>query len=838
MDSLLTSNSQSVLVEGPPGIGKSTLCWELCRQWDTLKSLQRFKLVLQLKLREKRIQKSSSLNEIFYHRDAQLCQCVVSEVFECEGEGVLLIFDGFDELPSSVVKDKSSLLMELISGTCLPNATRLVTSRPSAFCSSKSFLLEYPFVEILGFTDECKLQFAEEAFKSDPDVVDYFKKFIVSNPVISSLMYIPMNCAIITQIFKDIRRRSKIVPKTMTQLYTLLVLVLIRRHMIERDEWDEHLGLPGRLEDLPENVASQLMQVGKLAYSGLLKDDVQLVFAGSDVEKDFQHLGLLSKTKEMYVCEGACSSYSFLHLSVQEFLAAWYASCNPRLVNVVSQKMASYDDIATSVEPLSTFGQFLAGMIGCEKMRFYRGPCLYRGGHLSRFKLNCLYESQSLTAKDSLKFILKSTAVSLTTPIDMYEFAYILIHAPVQWDLTFSTSFDPLVSGLVDHATYDKKVHGSVKELSLYHYTKQNYSSSRLENLPDSLFAVTTGLKVGVTSDCVPLIIKDLSMLPNLQSLYLDFRETLSNDYLLYQALGSIIKNLKKLELTMYNITVQGAVKLSDAISNGKFLQNLSVKMDCYQLRSQLALFNFQKVVESASLACPMLTHLDIWMPWPLPHFNRRLSSTIECVSFGVNLVPDCCILTNFCDWLLCIADICKRTSLKHVSIESYLPSMISYDIPPEIYCKFLSIVSHSLHCNPSLKIYWSCQFDPIYHIPIRTLSRALRKDRDITLHTLQRSKSLCDLTTIPFTTRFCGNYREDRSKFIKRTQSCPDLLEMQSVHNLDPRLHAFMCCRNKSNDYYYTNTPSKHRNSKQQLNPVKHPEATSTQSNSVCQII
>ena len=55
MESILTSNSHTVRVEGPLGIGKSTLCWELCRRWDTLKSLQRFKLVLQLKLRDMRI---------------------------------------------------------------------------------------------------------------------------------------------------------------------------------------------------------------------------------------------------------------------------------------------------------------------------------------------------------------------------------------------------------------------------------------------------------------------------------------------------------------------------------------------------------------------------------------------------------------------------------------------------------------------------------------------------------------------------------------------------------------------------------------------------------------
>ena len=50
MDTLVTPGSRFVLVEGPPGIGKSTLCLELCRKWDTLKSLQEFEIVLLLKL--------------------------------------------------------------------------------------------------------------------------------------------------------------------------------------------------------------------------------------------------------------------------------------------------------------------------------------------------------------------------------------------------------------------------------------------------------------------------------------------------------------------------------------------------------------------------------------------------------------------------------------------------------------------------------------------------------------------------------------------------------------------------------------------------------------------
>ena len=179
---------------------------------------------------------------------------MVDEVLECEGEGVLLVLDGFDEMPTSLVKDRSSLIMEVIGGTCLPKATRLVTSRPSALHHKKMFPEDCKHIEILGFTDELKILFAEITFKSEPDVLDHFKDFIFSNPIIKSLMYIPVNCAIIAQVYKDIRRSRKLMPKTMTQLYTTLILVLIRRHMIEKGEWDEHSRIPNSLTDLPEEI--------------------------------------------------------------------------------------------------------------------------------------------------------------------------------------------------------------------------------------------------------------------------------------------------------------------------------------------------------------------------------------------------------------------------------------------------------------------------------------------------------------------------------------------------------------------------------------------------------
>ena len=97
-----------------------------------MESLRNFKIVLQLKLRERRVHNATSLCKLFYHDDRWLCKSVEKSVFDSEGEEVLLILDGFDEMPSSIVSNKHSLIMRLIRGQCLPRATLLVTSRPSA----------------------------------------------------------------------------------------------------------------------------------------------------------------------------------------------------------------------------------------------------------------------------------------------------------------------------------------------------------------------------------------------------------------------------------------------------------------------------------------------------------------------------------------------------------------------------------------------------------------------------------------------------------------------------------------------------------------------------------
>ena len=94
-----------VLIEGAPGIGKSTLAWELCRKWEEFSCMQQYSLVVLLRLREERVQKVTSVSQLFLSYERKDKDTLVEEVLKVQGKGILFILDGFDELPKTLQKE-------------------------------------------------------------------------------------------------------------------------------------------------------------------------------------------------------------------------------------------------------------------------------------------------------------------------------------------------------------------------------------------------------------------------------------------------------------------------------------------------------------------------------------------------------------------------------------------------------------------------------------------------------------------------------------------------------------------------------------------------------------
>ena len=769
------SKSQFVLVEGRPGVGKSVFSLELCRQWDTLESLQNYKLVLHLTLRDKYVQKSSSLKKLLHiycnSRDdwnaCTSCARVEEEVTNSNGEGVLFILDGFDELPSSIVDNIESLLMAVVSGECskpgrpkpvpfLPKATRLVTSRPSAV-NNQCFPDERRHVEILGFTDDCKERYAESAFKSEPKLLEHFKKFIRSNPVINALMHIPLNCAIAVQLCRGRFKNEEQLPKTMTQLYKDLIPVLIRRDMAKRRKDTTLPHFESLLDEIPG-----LLQLCELAYEGLLKEDFQLQFPSDKIPRKIQCLGLMKKTTKWYVERGSLvPSFSFLHLSIQEFLAAWYASRNPELVAraisfTFKENEVSYFDSAAGafiVTPhLYNFGLFLSGMIGTKEIR---------PSHV-KFNLYSFFESQG--AQGDLKPDYdQEELVYLSTPIDMYVFGYALVHAPgVDWALNVRTSCDALVSCLHD---YNTPKPGCICCLEI--------SAGNLSDLIKDMFVILKGLKsltiYSLNKSCKNdhLLFQGIANIPNLWSL------TLAFDHITTQGLQELV-NLVSHSTTLYDVTFY----FGKECSFNSALGFVSAPMCSWYTAERLGLDQ----LIAAALSCPTVKYLKVrGFPFKLKeHDIPSTSKIIDVHLCNKSHHLDSLLEVRLFDWLSEIYSVSDIPLVKlHLENGCF--------VPPKVFSEIISIINSSLHPSHSCMTITLDINTYFKSCDIKYLSRALRRDPAIPHRTIKRSRSLCDLKVgreYSLSLYYCL-LNEKPPEEPGSVYSCPDLLELQSLHML-----------------------------------------------------
>ena len=402
MDDILKAddNVRLVVVEGAPGIGKSTLAWELCRQWPTLESLKRFSLVVHHKLREEGVQSAKEISDLFPCKPKPgLSKCVADEIADKFGKDVLFVFDGFDELPDYQRKSVESSIMQAIARLLLPRATILVTSRPSA-TADLEYLLETAIskcIEIVGFSKAEINKYAESVLS--PEILASFNAYLSANPAVKGMMYNPFNCAMIVSNYKERYDESgKPVPHTQTQLYTELTLCLLCRYLNATGD-PLATKLPDNLEDLPHDsdLYQQLVKVAKLAFERKPKY-AQI----SKLPEGCSDLGLLVERTVQYTRKKT-TTYNFFHLTLQEYMSAFHISqCQP------DEQRTWFSEHSASMDVV---GRFVAGLtkmqnIGWEEFKRikrertseYGYECEYKMKDdvvtVGPFLLQCLYEAQ------------------------------------------------------------------------------------------------------------------------------------------------------------------------------------------------------------------------------------------------------------------------------------------------------------------------------------------------------------------------------------------------------------------------------------------------------------
>ena len=319
-----------LLVDGAPGIGKSTLAWVVCHKWEELESVKQYDLVVLVNLRQKKAQEARCLEDLLpcdaTTNTKELCIAVG------QGEDMLIVCDGFDELPREQ-QQEGSIYIDLIKGRLLPEATIIVTSRPSISVDLWR-LCQHNIdrhLEMIGFTKVDIKRFAESVFSGD--ILAGFLSYITSNPSIHRMMYFPLNAVIVVQIYQDSYNTDTPFPTTMTQLFDALTCALIRRQLVSMSRVSSDYCMPPslqRTEDiskLPPQVVQQFFQLAIFAYESLCER--RYVFTDLAGE-DFEHFGTMKKTTSMNVRTGPGNSYIFRHIALQEYFTALHiAIVNP-----------------------------------------------------------------------------------------------------------------------------------------------------------------------------------------------------------------------------------------------------------------------------------------------------------------------------------------------------------------------------------------------------------------------------------------------------------------------------------------------------------------------------
>ena len=315
-----------ILAEGAPGIGKTTFSWKVCRKWAKGKILKEYRLVVLLRLRDKRVQEIKCVADLFYHSDRELQNSVAKEIQHLHGKSVLLLFEGYDELPRNL-QTQQSIFLDILHKDFLPHATILITSRPSAteFLHWKFRRQISQHIEILGFTKDDIISYVQDALE-DEQVRTDFLQYLKCYPYIRGMMYVPLNAVIVTEVYKSSQQSpEQFIPTTMTELYTALTRCLLLRYLLSHSEYGQQEWTLKKFSDLPQKLYEQFNRICEIALKGMMEDK----FVHKDLPHDFITLDLMQSVPELYVEQGASISYNFFHLTLQEFLAAVSISQQP-----------------------------------------------------------------------------------------------------------------------------------------------------------------------------------------------------------------------------------------------------------------------------------------------------------------------------------------------------------------------------------------------------------------------------------------------------------------------------------------------------------------------------
>ena len=387
----------------------------------------------------------------------------------------------------------------------------------------------FQHIEIMGFTEDNVLVYMRSSAGDDAKLLQDLQTYTSCYPHIRSMMYNPLNAAIVVEVYKNSWKEESTILKTMTELYSSLIRTLLLRYLREHPVYCNRKGTRRfcQFSDLPPDVYQQLCQVNRVAYKGI-SNNQQVIFG--DLPDDLDSLGLMQCVPELYVDEGAALSYNFLHLTIQEFLAAFHLSQQSAEKQMeifkLYKKTNTYQMVLKILAGLTNFKGFstdtLLSILSWENQ-------LSSGVKLNLDGLHFLFEAKA--SKNVLNDLQEVDFVSETlelNPFDCYVLGYIASHTSCKWTISVVAGPTCYKSEMFVRGTMeDGALCPTVAKTVNLTFINALYGTSGLRQfltaLP-SFLARTKHLNLvtnSLSSHSCDLLSQSLPSLPHLQSLYL-----------------------------------------------------------------------------------------------------------------------------------------------------------------------------------------------------------------------------------------------------------------------------------------------------------------------------
>ncbi|CAI5657186.1 unnamed protein product [Oreochromis niloticus] len=352
-----------VLTNGVAGVGKTFSVQKFTLDWAEGLENQHVSVVVLLSFRELNLIRDEqySLLELLHVFHPTLQKVTAEKLAVSQ---LLFIFDGLDESRLSLdftnrkllsdVTQKSSvsqLLTNLIQGNLLPSALVWITSRPAAANQIPPTCVDR-LTEVRGFTDAQKEEYFRRRF-SDEELSSRIISHMKTSRSLHIMCSIPVFCWITATVLEHMlttEQRGEL-PKTLTDMYSHFLLVQTKR---KKNKY--HEGHETSPQELTEADREVLLKLGRLAFEHLEKGNIMFY------QEDLEQCGL--DVTEASVYSGVCTEifkrecvifqkpvYCFVHLSIQEFLAAvymfhWYNNRNTEMLEDFLGYNCSHSDIS------------------------------------------------------------------------------------------------------------------------------------------------------------------------------------------------------------------------------------------------------------------------------------------------------------------------------------------------------------------------------------------------------------------------------------------------------------------------------------------------------------